>query len=324
MSASTIRTATPNARRGRGDGPVLRVDKLGKTFRKPFSGKRVVAVGGIDFEVREGEIFGFLGPNGAGKTTTIKMLTGLIAPTAGTATIFGERVPSADAMARVGFLPENPYIYPYLTPREFVMLCGRLSGMRGQELFSRVERTLERVGMGYAIDRAARALSKGMLQRVGLAAALVHGPDLLILDEPMSGLDPVGRKEVRDLIVEEKKAGRTVFFSTHILNDVEALCDHVCILRRGKVVVSGVLADLLDASARGSEIALSPVTDELRLALAKLNLTPRVIAGTLVVDVDGDASARQVLKGALDLGANVESVSPKRETLESLFVRRAL
>ena len=322
MSAST--RTTPNARRWRGDGPVLRVDKLGKTFRKPFSGKRVVAVDGIDFEVREGEIFGFLGPNGAGKTTTLKMLTGLIAPTAGTATIFGERVPSADAMARVGFLPENPYIYPYLTPREFVMLCGRLSGMRGQELFSRVERTLERVGMGYAIDRAARALSKGMLQRVGLAAALVHGPDLLILDEPMSGLDPVGRKEVRDLIVEEKKAGRTVFFSTHILNDVETLCDHVCILRRGKVVVSGVLGELLDASARGSEIALSPVTDELRLALAKLNLTPRVIAGTLVVDVDGDASARQVLKGALELRANVESVSPKRETLESLFVRRAL
>jgi ABC-2 type transport system ATP-binding protein len=227
-------------------------------------------------------------------------------------------------MARVGFLPENPYIYPYLTPREFVMLCGRLSGMRGQELVSRVERTLERVGMGYAIDRAVRALSKGMLQRVGFAAALVHGPDLLILDEPMSGLDPVGRKEVRDLIIEEKKAGRTVFFSTHILNDVETLCDHVCILRRGKVVVSGVLGDLLDASARGSEIALSPVTDELRLALAKLNLTPRVLAGTIVVDVDGDASARQVLKGALELGANVESVSPKRETLESLFVRRAL
>jgi ABC-2 type transport system ATP-binding protein len=324
MSASTIRTATPNARRWRGDGPVLRVDKLGKTFKKPFSGRRVVAVDGIDFEVREGEIFGFLGPNGAGKTTTLKMLTGLIAPTAGTATIFGERVPSADAMARVGFLPENPYIYPYLTPREFVMLCGRLSGMRGQELVSRVERTLERVGMGYAIDRAVRALSKGMLQRVGFAAALVHGPDLLILDEPMSGLDPVGRKEVRDLIIEEKKAGRTVFFSTHILNDVETLCDHVCILRRGKVVVSGVLGDLLDASARGSEIALSPVTDELRLALAKLNLTPRVLAGTIVVDVDGDASARQVLKGALELGANVESVSPKRETLESLFVRRAL
>jgi ABC-2 type transport system ATP-binding protein len=227
-------------------------------------------------------------------------------------------------MQRVGFLPENPYIYPYLTPREFVTLCGQLSGMHGRELFSSVTRILERVGMGHAIDRPARALSKGMLQRVGLAAALVHSPDLLILDEPMSGLDPVGRKEVRDLIVEEKNAGRTVFFSTHILNDVETLCDHVCILRRGKVVVSGVLGDLLDAGSRGSEIALSPATEALRDALATMKLVPRLAGGALVVEVEGDASTREVLKCAIELGANIESVTPKRETLESLFVRRAL
>jgi ABC-2 type transport system ATP-binding protein len=324
MTAFARRIAASRARTRPNEGPVLRVDKLGKTFKKPFSGRRIVAVDGIDLEVREGEIFGFLGPNGAGKTTTIKMLTGLIAPTAGEATIFGERVPSPDAMQRVGFLPENPYIYPYLTPREFVTLCGQLSGMRGKELFSSVERILGRVGMGHAMDRPARALSKGMLQRVGLAAALVHGPDLLILDEPMSGLDPVGRKEVRDLIVEEKKAGRTVFFSTHILNDVETLCDHVCILRRGKVVVSGVLRELLDVGSRGSEIALSPASEELREALAKMKLAPRVIAGAFVVEVDGDAAAREVLTSAIALGANVESVTPKRETLESLFVRRAL
>jgi ABC-2 type transport system ATP-binding protein len=227
-------------------------------------------------------------------------------------------------MQSVGFLPENPYVYPYLTPREFVSMCGRLSGMKGAELASRVEKVIERVGMKEAIDRAVRALSKGMLQRVGLAAALVHEPELLILDEPMSGLDPVGRKDVRDLIVEEKNKGRTVFFSTHILNDVETLCDHVCILRRGKVVVSGVLRELLDAGARGSEIALSPATPELREALAKMGLVPREIGGSLVVDVDGDDKSREVLKRALDLGATVESLTPKRETLESLFVRRAL
>lgn len=323
-SQTVERTAAPRARIHANDRPVLRVDKLGKTFKKPFSGRKVAAVDGIDFEVHEGEIFGFLGPNGAGKTTTIKMLTGLIAPSTGTAMVFGECIPSPHAMGRVGFLPENPYIYPYLTPREFVTLCGRLSGMSGKGLFSSVERILERVGMAHAIDRAARALSKGMLQRVGLAAALVHEPDLLILDEPMSGLDPVGRKEVRDLIVEEKNAGRTVFFSTHILNDVETLCDHVCILRRGKVVVSGVLDDLLDAGARGSEIALSPASRELENALAKMNLTPRAMAGSLIVDVEGDASAREVLERAIALGANVQSVTPKRETLESLFVRRAL
>jgi ABC-2 type transport system ATP-binding protein len=304
--------------------PVLSLVKLGKTFRKPFSGKKVVAVEGIDLEVHDGEIVGFLGPNGAGKTTTLKMLTGLIAPTQGTATLFGHPIPSPDAMAHVGFLPENPYVYPYLTPREFVSLCGRLSGLSGDKLRIRVEQVIERVGMSEAIDRAVRALSKGMLQRVGLAAALVHDPRLLILDEPMSGLDPVGRKDVRDIIVDEKKKGKTVFFSTHILSDVEALCDHVCILRRGKVVVSGVLDELLDAGVRASEITLSPSTAELREALAGMGLSPREIGGTVVVEVEGDARARDVLKLALDRGAKVESVTSKKETLESLFVRRAL
>ena len=304
--------------------PVLSLDKLGKTFKKPFWGKKVVAVEGIDLKVHEGQIVGFLGPNGAGKTTTLKMLTGLIAPTTGSATIFGRRVPSPDAMANVGFLPENPYVYPYLTPREFVSLCGRLSGLSGSKLRQRVEAVIDRVGMAHAIDRAVRALSKGMLQRVGLAAALVHEPKLLILDEPMSGLDPVGRKEVRDIIVDEKKKGRTVFFSTHILSDVEALCDHVCILRRGKVVVSGVLGELLDAGARGSEITMSPASPELLEALAGMGLSPREIAGSLVVEVEGDARSRDVLKRAIELGASIESVTSKRETLESLFVRRAI
>src|SRR5580704_8708240 len=266
---------------------VLQIEQLAKVFRKPFSGKRVVAVNQVDLTVHRGQIFGFLGPNGAGKTTTIKILTGLIFPTSGKATIFDRPIPSPDAMANVGFLPENPYVYPYLTPREFVSMCGRLSGVRGGRLAARVEGVIERVGMGYAIDRAVRTLSKGMLQRVGLAAALVHGPELLILDEPMSGLDPVGRKDVRDIIVEEKKKGRTVFFSTHILSDVETLCDHVCILRRGKVVVSGVLRDLLDAGARGSEITLSPASAEIREALTSMQLSPRTIAGSLVVEVDG-------------------------------------
>jgi ABC-2 type transport system ATP-binding protein len=303
---------------------VLQIEQLAKVFRKPFSGKRVVAVNQIDLTVQRGQIFGFLGPNGAGKTTTIKILTGLIFPTSGKATLFDRPIPSPDAMANVGFLPENPYVYPYLTPREFVSMCGRLSGVRGGSLAARVEGVIERVGMGYAIDRAVRTLSKGMLQRVGLAAALVHEPELLILDEPMSGLDPVGRKDVRDIIVEEKKKGRTVFFSTHILNDVETLCDHVCILRQGKVVVSGVLGELLDAEARGSEITLSPARADLREALLKMSLAPRDIAGSLVVDVEGDERSREVLQRAIELGVTIESVTPKRETLESLFVRRAL
>jgi ABC-2 type transport system ATP-binding protein len=326
---------------------VLRVEGLAKTFHKPvletdwlamarlafggafgraggLVGKKVEAVRGVSFEVERGEIFGFLGPNGAGKTTTIKMLTGLIAATRGSAAVFGVPIRTPQAMARVGFLPENPYIYPYLTPREFVTLCGQLSGMKGPKLHRRVEQIVERVGIPEAIDRPARALSKGMLQRAGLAAALVHEPELLILDEPMSGLDPVGRKEVRDLIVEEKRAGRTIFFSSHILTDVELLCDRVCILRQGEVVVAGVLRKLLDSGTRRREIHLSGATEALKAALRELGGILRPIGESLAVELDGDEALRSALTSALAEGATIESVAPKRETLEDLFVRRAL
>jgi ABC-2 type transport system ATP-binding protein len=302
---------------------VLRVLGLAKTFRKPFSGKRVEAVSGVSFEVRRGEIFGFLGPNGAGKTTTIKMLMGLVAPTAGSMEILGVP-PCPRVMGRVGFLPENPYIYPYLSPREFVALCGRLSGLGGAALRERVTHVIDRIGVGYAIDRAARTLSKGMLQRVALAAALVHDPELLVLDEPMSGLDPVGRKEVRDLIVEEKHRGRTVFFSSHILSDVEMLCDRVCILRRGEVVVAGALRDLLAAGKRRSEVTIGGANDALRSALEPLARVTRTVGDTIVMEVEGDAALRDVVGRALAEGARLDSVTPKRETLEDLFVRQAL
>ena len=303
---------------------VLKVDGLAKTFKKPFTGKKVEAVRGITFEVKRGEIFGFLGPNGAGKTTTIKMLTGLIAPTRGTASILGIPAPSPEAMGRVGFLPENPYVYAYLTPREFVTLCGRLSGMRGPALAGRVVTVLERLGVAYAMDRAVRTMSKGMLQRVGLAAALVHEPELLILDEPMSGLDPVGRKEVRDLIVEEKKGGRTVFFSSHILSDVELLCDRLCILRRGEIVVSGSMGDLLGASGHRFEVTLRAANEGLVGELSAMKLAPRPMGHGTAFEVEGDEQLRAVLEKALAAGAAVEAVIPKRETLEDVFVRRAL
>ncbi len=302
---------------------ILLADKLAKTFRRPFSGRKVEAVVDVSFEVKSGETFGFLGPNGAGKTTTIKMLTGLIAPTGGAASILGERVPSPQAMRKVGFLPENPYVYPYLTPREFVSMCGRLSGLSGKSLFARVEAVLRRVGMAHAIDRPVRALSKGMLQRVGLAAALVHEPELLILDEPMSGLDPVGRKEVRDLIVDERKAGRTVFFSTHILNDVEMICDRLCILREGRVVVAGNVRELLGES-KSKEITLENASSELRSTLEETGFIVREVASSLVLDAVGDEAVKSVLERALASGAKVASVAPKRESLEEIFVRRAL
>jgi len=303
---------------------VLSVDKLSKIYKKPFSGKVVNAVTSVSFEVHRGEIFGFLGPNGAGKTTTIKMLTGLIAPTSGSASLLGLPVPSQEAMGRVGFLPENPYVYPYLTPREFVTLAGRLNDVPGKRLATRVSEVLDRVGVLYAIDRPVRALSKGMLQRVGFAAALVHDPEMLLLDEPMSGLDPVGRKEVRDLIVEEQKGGRTVIFSSHILSDVEMLCDRVTILKKGEVVVSGKMSELVGKGGHASEITLGGVNDALRARLAEQGHTVRELGKSWVLEASGDDAVRDVLAAALAHDARVESVIPKRETLEDIFVRRAI
>jgi ABC-2 type transport system ATP-binding protein len=303
---------------------VLRAEGLVKTYRKPFTGRRVEAVRQVSFEVHRGEIFGFLGPNGAGKTTSIKMITGLGAVTAGTIEILGQRAPAPDVMARVGFLPESPYVYPYLTPREFVTLCGRLCGLPRKVLGEKVEKVIARVGMAQAIDRPARALSKGMLQRTALAAALVHDPELLILDEPMSGLDPVGRKEVRDLIVEEKQRGHTVFFSSHILSDVEMLCDRVCILRQGKIVVSGAMRELLAQDKRRSEITIAGAGPDLRSFFDGVASRVREAGGALVLEVEGDDAVRSVVERALAQGARLESVTPKRETLEDLFVREAL
>lgn len=302
---------------------VLEVRDLKKTYKKPFSGRKVDAVQGISFHVERGEVFGFLGPNGAGKTTTIKMLTGLIAPTSGSATLLGNAIPSAEAMGRVGFLPENPYVYPYLTPLEFVTMCGRLNGLSGGVLRDRVTASLTKVGVAYAQDRPVRALSKGMLQRTGLAAALVHDPELLILDEPMSGLDPVGRKEVRDIILDERRKGRTVFFSSHILADVEMLCDRVCMLWKGKVVVYGKLDELLSQGVHHTEITLSHVTDDLRAEFAAFGGSTKI--GTReIIEVTTDESVRAVLSLALGSTARIESVAPKRQTLEDIFVQRAV
>ncbi len=301
------------------------VKDLRKTFKTGFfQHKEVHAVKGVSFEVARGEIFGFLGPNGAGKTTTIKMLTGLIAPSGGDAFVFGERVPSARARQKLGFLPENPYVYPYLTPREFVRLCGRLSGMGGRALKERTEAVLDKTRIAYAADRQVRRLSKGMLQRTGLAAALVADPELLILDEPMSGLDPVGRKEVRELIFEERAAGRTIFFSTHILSDVEAMCDRVSILREGQVVVSGTIRSLLRGEVVRTEVTLEGASDKLMEGLLGAGVELRQRPGVVVLDVEGEEKVGMVLRMALDGGARVLEVSPKRETLEDLFMRRAL
>ena len=286
--------------------------------------RRVEAVRGITFAVESGDIFGFVGPNGAGKTTTIKMLTGLIAPTGGSARLFGEPIPSRKALAKVGFLPENPYVYPYLTPSEFVEMCGRLSGLGGRAARDRTRRVLSQVGILYAADRPVRKLSKGMLQRTGLAAALVADPELLILDEPMSGLDPVGRKEVRDLMLEERGRGRTIFFSTHILSDVETLCDRVTILRKGVVVVSGALRDLVRREVQRTDVVVSDASADFEEACRAEGHAVQRVAQRLVVGVEGQAEVTELIRRALDAGLTVVEVLPRHETFEDLFLREAI
>ena len=235
---------------------VVRVNALEKTFRIGFFRKRVEAVRGVDFEVYRSEIFGLLGPNGAGKTTTLKMLLGLIFPDGGTMELFGDTSRPLEAMARVGYMPENPYVYQYLKPLEFLDLCGRLVGFEASRRRDASRRMLERVGLAHAADRPIGKFSKGMMQRIGIAQALLHEPELLILDEPMSGLDPIGRKEVRELIEEQRDRGTTILFTSHILSDVERLCDRVGIMLEGKMSHYGVLNELLGGLSGNEHVTL--------------------------------------------------------------------
>ena len=215
---------------------VVQTEQLCKVFHVGFWGKRVTAVDRLNLEVRRGEVFGFLGPNGAGKTTTIKILMGLIYPTSGHARLFGHASGRFVRQNQARLPPESPYFYDYLTSREFLRFTGIFSGFLDAVLAKRIDELLELVGMTAAADLQLRKFSKGMLQRIGIAQALVNDPELVVLDEPMSGLDPIGRKEIRDLILRLKESGKTVLFSSHILHDAEVLCDRVAMILKGRLV----------------------------------------------------------------------------------------
>jgi ABC-2 type transport system ATP-binding protein len=300
---------------------VIRTSDLCKIFRVGFWGEKVTAVHRLSLEVQRGEVFGFLGPNGAGKTTTIKILMGLIYPTSGTATIFGRAVGDPVAKAKVGFLPESPYFYDYLTGREFLRFYGHLFGLRGAALDKRTDELLEVVGMAHARDLQLRKFSKGMLQRVGIAQALINDPELVVLDEPMSGLDPVGRKEVRDLILRLKESGKTIMFSSHILHDAELLCDRVAMIMKGRLVASGSVSDLVDEGAtRSVELVVEHVSpdgiEHLKPLAEKL-----VIQGHRVLAVLKHprevGPALEVIRAAK---ATLISVTPHKSSLEDLFI----
>lgn len=300
-------------------GEIVRVEGLVKEFRSGLGLRRKRAVDGISFGVREGEIFGFVGPNGAGKTTTLKLLMGLIRPTAGSATILGHDVGETAFRRHVGFLPENPYFYEYLTGREILGFYARLSGVPGRRIRERVETLLAWVGLEHAGDARLRTYSKGMLQRVGIAQALVHDPSVVFLDEPMSGLDPIGRKEIRDLVLRLHGEGKTVFMNTHILSDVEMLCDRVAIIVKGAIRYEGPIAEFLHSDERKADVVLARVSLELAAGLdARWGpLTGRGEHVELHVD---EKAIHDVLAQALDGRAEVVSVTPRGASLESIFL----
>ena len=299
---------------------ILRTERLSKTFEVGVRRKRVQAVKDLDLAVEEGEIFGFVGPNGAGKTTTIKMLMGLIFPTSGKAFIYDAPIPSVEAKRRIGFLPENPSYYEFLTGREALRFFGQLSGVGPSVLSPRLEELLELVGISDAADRQIRKYSKGMQQRLGIAQALVGDPSFVVLDEPMSGLDPIGRKDVRDLILELRRRGKTVLFSTHILPDVEMICDRVGIIVKGRLSRLGRIDEFTDLESQETEVCLKGLSPETIGKLEKDAGAP-VIRGTLAYfTLPTQEKAQAFIAGAQGQGATLISLTPKRRSLEDIFL----
>jgi ABC-2 type transport system ATP-binding protein len=276
----------------------------------------------VTFTVERGQIFGFVGPNGAGKTTTIRTLMGLLRPTSGSATILGHPIPSRAARFKLGFLPETPYFYDYLTVGELLDLAGRLFGVPHDVRRKRADELIEKVGLGRARTQNLKKFSKGMLQRAGLAQALMNDPELVVLDEPMSGLDPIGRKEVRDLIIELRDAGKTVFFSSHILTDIEAIADQVAIIARGQLQSQGTPAELIQRTVLGIDVAVRIAADVDLGSLADGATRVRRVGDELSLTLPADADVDAWLSAARDKGAKLVAVTPRHETLEDLFVRQ--
>ncbi|MCA9519829.1 MAG: ABC transporter ATP-binding protein [Myxococcales bacterium] len=344
--------ATPTAEQDAPRESVIRFESVKKTFRIPilhtFNPKdwksrgyrtKVEAVKEVSMEVYRGEIFGFLGPNGAGKSTSIKMLTGLVRPSSGRISIFGQpvwdvpasasplarwfnRYRAGGALDRMGYLPEHPYFYDFLRPTEILEFFARLHGVPKARRSHRIEELIELVGLGHARERVLRKFSKGMLQRIGIAACLINDPELIVLDEPLSGLDPIGRKELRDLIYTLKKRGKTIFFSSHILHDIELICDRVAFIVEGQIREIGTLSQLQSRDNPLVEVLVHGSTADFLEATRGLAKSVESI-GQMTQCIVEEPAVEQVLRAAFDQKLRIASVIPRKATLEEIFVAEA-
>jgi ABC-2 type transport system ATP-binding protein len=299
--------------------PVIQAEGLRKVYRSRFGTRRVTALDGVDLCVGPGEVFGLLGPNGAGKTTAVKILLGLTRPTRGSARLFGVPVADPESRRRVGYLPEGHRFPGYLTARQTLSIFGRMSGMERAAVKSRIPQLLERVRLSEWGDVKVKKFSKGMTQRLGLAAALVHDPEVLLLDEPTDGVDPVGRREIRDLLRGEAERGRAILLNSHLLSEIELTCDRVAVLRSGKVAAEGRIADL---TAQGSryKMTASPIDDSLVSAFRESGASVERVNGHLVLGTRDLAHLNGLVDTLRARGGLLTELAPVRSTLEDVFV----
>ena len=305
-------------------GAAIETQDLTKDFLVGFWRPRPYrALDALTLSVEPGEVFGFLGPNGAGKSTTLKLLMQLIYPTSGESRILGRPVGDVAVRQRIGYLAENPYFYDYLTAEEVLTYFARLFGIRGKDATARVATVLDEVGIGAERRMRLRQFSKGMLQRVGLGQAIINDPEVVFLDEPMSGLDPLGRRQVRDLILRLRAKGTTVFFSSHILSDAETLCSRVAILAQGRLAATGRISEMVAFQLKGWELVVSGVSDELHAALAGKVAELRPLShGRYTIRIAPDDKPERLMTELSSRGASVESLQPVRDTLEDYFVQQ--
>ena len=297
----------------------VKIEGIEKLYLKGFRRQKVLAVKDLSLSMTQGEIFGFLGPNGAGKSTTIKILCDLIRPTKGKATILGKDVRNPEARREMGYLPENPSYYPYLTGRELLSFHGAIHGISESTVGKRGEELLYLLELTEAADRPLRTYSKGMIQRLGIAAALIHDPRVLILDEPMSGLDPVGRKLVMDLMIQLRTQGKSMFFSTHILHDVEIICDRIGIINKGELKFCGTLKDTTSESFSSYEVVFRNVEPHQVMALQQKGLSSETHQDKVQIEV-AKGELTNFLETCMQQGMEPYTVEPKRFSLEDFFM----